>query len=174
MRDALGLVILAGVIAPAIAAVPGATKFVGLESSIPFAAAWQVWWLGGALGVVVIAPVILSWANRPRVEAVSKRRIIELVLLGVLVERKHRSAARGAVRPQAFLDQDVAGLRSTGARRSLVGLRGLFALFGFLSLALLPLSLLRFLLLLFREALLDSRCGFVTEVGSGPCGARDV
>ena len=85
MRDALGLVILAGVIAPAIAAVPGATKFVGVESSIPFAAAWQVWWFGGALGVVVVAPVILSWANRPRVEAISKRRIAELVLLGVLV-----------------------------------------------------------------------------------------
>ena len=85
MRDALGLVILAGVIAPAIAAVPGATKFVGVESSIPFAAAWQVWWFGGALGVVVIAPAILSWANRPRVEAISKRRISELVLLGILV-----------------------------------------------------------------------------------------
>ena len=85
MRDALGLVILAGILAPAIAAVPGATKFVGLESSIPFAAAWQVWWFGGALGVIVIAPVILSWANQPRVEAVSKRRIAELVLLGFLV-----------------------------------------------------------------------------------------
>jgi hypothetical protein len=34
-RDALGLVILAGIIAPAIAALPGATKFVGLESSLP-------------------------------------------------------------------------------------------------------------------------------------------
>jgi integral membrane sensor domain MASE1 len=47
MRDALALVIFGGVIAPAIAAVPGATKFIGIESTIPFAAAWQVWWLGG-------------------------------------------------------------------------------------------------------------------------------
>jgi signal transduction histidine kinase len=85
MRDALALVVLAGVIAPAIAAVPGATKFVGVESSIAFAAAWQVWWLGGALGIVVIAPVILSWADRPRVEAVSKRRIAELALLVALI-----------------------------------------------------------------------------------------
>jgi signal transduction histidine kinase len=85
MRDALGLVILAGIVAPAIAAVPGATKFVGLESSIPFAAAWQVWWLGGALGVIVVAPVILSWANHPQVRAISKRRVTELVLLGTLI-----------------------------------------------------------------------------------------
>jgi signal transduction histidine kinase len=85
MRDALALVILAGIIAPAIAAVPGATKFVGIESSIPFATAWQVWWLGGALGVVVIAPVILSWANHPRVESITKRRVAELVVLGALI-----------------------------------------------------------------------------------------
>jgi signal transduction histidine kinase/CheY-like chemotaxis protein len=85
MRDALALVILAGIIAPAIAAVPGATKFVGIESSIPFATAWQVWWFGGALGVVVIAPVILSWANHPRVESIPKRRVAELVLLGALI-----------------------------------------------------------------------------------------
>jgi integral membrane sensor domain MASE1 len=85
VRDALALVILAGIIAPAIAAVPGATKFVGIESSIPFATAWQVWWLGGALGVVVIAPAILSWATHPRVKAVPKRRVAELVLLGALI-----------------------------------------------------------------------------------------
>jgi signal transduction histidine kinase len=85
MRGALGLVILAGVTAPAIAAVPGASKFVALESSIPFVDAWQVWWFGGALGVVVIAPVILSWANHPRVEAVPKTRLAELLLLGSLI-----------------------------------------------------------------------------------------
>lgn len=45
-RDAVGLVLLAGVAAPAIAAVPGATQFIGREASIPFAAAWQVWWFG--------------------------------------------------------------------------------------------------------------------------------
>jgi len=85
LRHALALVLLAGITAPAIAAVPGATKYVGLESSIPFAAAWQVWWLGGALGVVVVAPIILSWANHPRVEAVSKWRITELALLVGLI-----------------------------------------------------------------------------------------
>jgi len=85
VRDALGLVILAGLIAPAIAAVPGATKFVGLESSIPFAAAWQVWWLGGALGVVVVAPVILSWVNHLQMRAISRRHIVELFALGTLI-----------------------------------------------------------------------------------------
>ena len=85
LRHALALVILAGIIPPAIAAVPGANKYVGLESSISFAAAWQVWWVGGALGVVVAAPVILSWANRPRVERLSKERVAELALLGGLI-----------------------------------------------------------------------------------------
>ncbi len=85
MRDALGLVLLAGLTAPALAAVPGAAQFIGFEASIPFAAAWQVWWLGGALGVVVVAPVILSWANRPRIGRISKARMAELILLGVLI-----------------------------------------------------------------------------------------
>jgi signal transduction histidine kinase len=85
IRDAVGLVLLAGVTAPAIAAVPAARQFIGREASIPFAAAWQVWWFGGALGVIVVAPVILSWADRPRMERASKARIAELVLLGTLI-----------------------------------------------------------------------------------------
>lgn len=84
-RDAVALVLLAGVTAPAIAAVPGAMEFTGRKASIPFAAAWQVWWLGGALGVVVVAPAILSWANRPRIGGVSKMRIAESVLLVALI-----------------------------------------------------------------------------------------
>jgi integral membrane sensor domain MASE1 len=85
LRHALALVIFAGFIPPAIAAVPGATKYVSLETSISFAAAWQVWWLGGALGVVVVAPVILSWAARPRVKPLPKRRVTELVMLGTSI-----------------------------------------------------------------------------------------
>jgi signal transduction histidine kinase/CheY-like chemotaxis protein len=85
LRHALALVIFAALIPPAIAAVPGATKYVALEPSISFVAAWQVWWIGGALGVVVAAPVILSWASHPRVKPLPKERVAELVLLGSLI-----------------------------------------------------------------------------------------
>lgn len=84
-RHAVGLVLLAAVVAPAIAALPGAYKFIGLQPKITFAAAWQVWWFGSALGVAVVAPVILSWSDRPRVDPISKERLAELLLLGILV-----------------------------------------------------------------------------------------
>lgn len=84
-RHVVVFVVLAAVLTPAIAAVPGAYKFVGLEPEITFASAWQVWWFGGALGVVVVAPVILLWTTRPRVHLIAKERLAELVLLGTLI-----------------------------------------------------------------------------------------
>jgi len=84
-RHALGLVVLAGIVAPALSAIIGAYQVHAVRPNITFASAWQVWWLGGALGVVVVAPVILSWADRPKVGAISRQRIVELLALGVLL-----------------------------------------------------------------------------------------
>lgn len=85
-RHAVGLVIMAAIIGPALVALPGAYQVTLAEPDIDFLSAWQVWWFGSALGVAVVAPVILSWADRHRRTLVPRDRVPELlVLLGAIV-----------------------------------------------------------------------------------------
>ena len=85
VRDAVGLVVLAGVFAPALSALVGAYSFVGLRPEVPFVSAWQVWWFGDGLGVMVVAPVLLAWVDKPRLELPDTNRGIELFVLLALV-----------------------------------------------------------------------------------------
>ncbi|MEM7137693.1 MAG: MASE1 domain-containing protein [Myxococcota bacterium] len=80
-RHAVALVLVAAIAGPALAAVLGAYQVTLIDPDIAFATAWQVWWLGGALGVAVVAPVVLSWADRQTFAPLSKDRIPELLAL---------------------------------------------------------------------------------------------
>ncbi len=84
-RHAVALVLLAGVLAPAIASLLGAYQMTAMQSDLTFVTAWQVWWFGGALGVMVVAPMVLSWANSSATEPIPKDRLVELTLLLGLV-----------------------------------------------------------------------------------------
>ncbi|MGB5813425.1 MAG: MASE1 domain-containing protein [Polyangiales bacterium] len=84
-RHAVGLVVFAAILGPGVTSLLGAYQVSLLEPDIGFVAAWQVWWFGGALGVFVVAPVILAWANRSAVERLSKERSLELLTLGVMI-----------------------------------------------------------------------------------------
>ena len=84
-RHAFGLTILAGVFAPGLAALLGAYQFSSLNPEVTFATAWQVWWFGSALGVVVITPVILCWATRSTSHHIEIERLPELLLLGAAI-----------------------------------------------------------------------------------------
>ena len=59
---------LGGVLATAVSPSIGVTSLVasGLASWSAYGRIWRTWWLGDATGALVVAPVILLWAARPR------------------------------------------------------------------------------------------------------------
>ncbi|HEU5357806.1 MAG TPA: MASE1 domain-containing protein [Gemmatimonadales bacterium] len=63
-RDALLWTLVAGFLAALISATVG-TTMLSLGGILPLAApvVWRTWWLGDATGVVLIAPVVILWAQ---------------------------------------------------------------------------------------------------------------
>jgi signal transduction histidine kinase/integral membrane sensor domain MASE1 len=88
LKDVLGLVLLAAVVGTTASATIGATSLC-LSDIRPwksFGTLWFEWWLGDAMGALLVAPVLLTWAGGPRFPLQLPRIIEGLVLLGVLVE----------------------------------------------------------------------------------------
>ncbi len=89
LQDALGLIIYAAGISTLISPTFGIISQLltgGLTWELS-GLAWLTWWMGDAVGVLLIAPVILSWAAHPHVDT-TPRRLIEaglLLLLTMLV-----------------------------------------------------------------------------------------
>jgi PAS domain S-box-containing protein len=81
LRDVLGLVFLAGICSTTVAASVGVTSlFVArVQPWSTYASAWSVWWLGDAMGVLVMAPLILTFRQLTRIR--NKSRAIEGVVL---------------------------------------------------------------------------------------------
>lgn len=87
-----GLILIAVSLGPALAAIPGAALVIYLRPGTTYLAEWQKWWVGDALGVLLVTPLLLSWCGdswkRPlvppgrRVEAVLL--IVALVVVGQL------------------------------------------------------------------------------------------
>ncbi|HEY6931580.1 MAG TPA: MASE1 domain-containing protein, partial [Thermoanaerobaculia bacterium] len=86
LTDVLGLVGLAAVLSSMIAATIGVSSLVlgGVLSSDRFVPTWRAWWLGDAIGDLVLAPLLLTWgyARKP---LPSRARIWEGSALGVLL-----------------------------------------------------------------------------------------
>jgi signal transduction histidine kinase len=69
LRDVLGFALLAAGLSTMVSASIGVTS-LGVVGVIPwsdYGAAWQVWWLGDAVGDLVVAPVLLMWEGQPRI-----------------------------------------------------------------------------------------------------------
>jgi PAS domain S-box-containing protein len=67
VHDAVGLIVLGGVLAPIPSTVLGVGSMVFL-GSLPGAealSAARVWYLGNVISVLVVSPMILTWATRP-------------------------------------------------------------------------------------------------------------
>ncbi len=67
-REMFGLVVLAAGFSAMLSAILGTAGLLACEM-IPrsaAAAAWSQWWLGDAMGVLLVAPPLLSWNTRPR------------------------------------------------------------------------------------------------------------
>jgi signal transduction histidine kinase/ActR/RegA family two-component response regulator len=86
MRDVLGLIVLAAGLSTVVSATIGVASLClgGVQPWEAYGELWSVWWLGDAMGALVVAPVLLTWAaGRGRWPA---WRLVEgIVLLGGLI-----------------------------------------------------------------------------------------
>jgi signal transduction histidine kinase len=82
LKDVLGLVVLAAGISTMVSATLGVTSLcLGRAQEWPNAwALWRHWWLGDAIGVLIVAPVLLTWGSWDRIRW-QPRRVIEAVVL---------------------------------------------------------------------------------------------
>ncbi len=86
VRDVVALVVLAAIGSSLIAATAGVSVLSLSDIVAPgrFAETWRAWWVGDAIGDIVVAPLILVWASRrPRV--VNLARMAEAMGLGAVV-----------------------------------------------------------------------------------------
>jgi PAS domain S-box-containing protein len=65
VRDVLGLVVLAAGLSTMVSATVGVTSLClgGVKPWAAYPALWSVWWLGDAMGALVVAPLLLTWAG---------------------------------------------------------------------------------------------------------------
>src|SRR5262249_23110483 len=65
VTDVLGRVVLAAGLSTMVSATIGVTSLClgGVKPWTAYPALWSVWWLGNALGDLVVAPLLLTWAG---------------------------------------------------------------------------------------------------------------
>lgn len=83
LRDAASIILLGALAGMAISASVGTLVLVlsGSVRDANFASTWAVWWTGDAMGVLLVAPFLLSFRRRPDVRSLDWRRRIELAAL---------------------------------------------------------------------------------------------
>lgn len=82
VRDVLALIVWGAVLGAAVSASNGVATLV-LGRVIPWSAygsVWWVWWIGDAMGILVFAPLILSWATKP-VPTWNRAQLVEFAVL---------------------------------------------------------------------------------------------
>jgi signal transduction histidine kinase len=86
LADVIGLIVLAAGLSTMVSATIGVTSLYlgGVISSAQLGETWRAWWLGDLIADLLVAPVLLVWASRPRTQIDAKRRL-EAVALGVAV-----------------------------------------------------------------------------------------
>jgi signal transduction histidine kinase len=82
LRDVVGLVVLAAGLSTLVSATIGVTSgwLGGVIPSVTYWKAWRTWWLGDAMGDLVVAPLLLIWSGRVHIR-LSARWVAEYVAL---------------------------------------------------------------------------------------------
>jgi signal transduction histidine kinase len=91
LRDALGLLGLAGLASTALGATLGVLLLLedGSVGPADFWRTWRVFWVGDAMGVLVVAPVLLTWLSRSGTPWTLQRRAELAALLACLGVATH-------------------------------------------------------------------------------------
>ena len=86
VRDAVGLILIAGGLATVVSATIGVVSLnlAGLVEPGQLAATWRAWWLGDAMGALLIAPAVLVWSTKP-IGIPPARRLLEASALTLAV-----------------------------------------------------------------------------------------
>jgi signal transduction histidine kinase/CheY-like chemotaxis protein len=83
--DVLGLALLAGVASSMVGATIGTLSLaLGRSPGLPVARTWLVWWLGDLIGVLLLAPLVLSWTRGRRPDQ-RRRDVAPAVALGAFL-----------------------------------------------------------------------------------------
>jgi two-component system CheB/CheR fusion protein len=77
LRDVAGLAALSAFASTMLSATIGAATVVALYGG-SYGRVWQTWWVGDAVGVLVIAPLVLTWGE-PGLRLPERRRVLEWV-----------------------------------------------------------------------------------------------
>src|SRR6266850_2406738 len=87
VRDVLALVLLAALLSTLVSALIGVGSLWagGVVHGSEALAATQAWWIGDALGNLVIAPALFVWTARPRLSFGRWRWLEALAIAGLLV-----------------------------------------------------------------------------------------
>jgi len=83
MRDAIAIVVLGALVGMTISATIGSSVLT-LSGAIPmsnFPSTWAVWWAGDAMGVLLVAPFLLSFLRRSGADRLGWRASAELTAL---------------------------------------------------------------------------------------------
>jgi len=86
IADVIGLIVLAAGLSTMVSATIGVASLYlgGMVSSVQLGETWRAWWLGDLIADLLVAPVLLVWANGPR-RLGDPNRQVEALALGVAV-----------------------------------------------------------------------------------------
>ena len=87
LRDVLGLVLIGSAVAMTISATNGVLNLAlaGLVLWSDYPSTWWLWWTGDAMGVLLVAPLLLTWATKSRRWEPARRGPLEIVALGTVL-----------------------------------------------------------------------------------------
>jgi PAS domain S-box-containing protein len=111
IAEPLKLFVLGAAVAPVLSATTGVASLLGFHvlEGERLAAAWGIWWIGDAMGILLVAPVFLTWLSRPDTEALGRGRWVELgaLLAGVVAVSVatflFAPSIGGSYRPQSYI-----------------------------------------------------------------------
>jgi diguanylate cyclase (GGDEF)-like protein len=86
-QDTIKFAVLAGILSTTIAATFGVTSLClgGFAKWTSYGAVWSTWWLGDAVGDVIVAPLLILWSAAPRLRWNRSQFLEALALLACLI-----------------------------------------------------------------------------------------
>jgi PAS domain S-box-containing protein len=87
VRDVLAFIALGCALSPVVAATNGVTALwaAGDVDGADYGSQWLLWWIGDAMGALIVAPLILVWSRRPERRVRGAHAFEALAVVGVLV-----------------------------------------------------------------------------------------
>jgi PAS domain S-box-containing protein len=83
LRDVLGIVLLGSALAMTVTATNGVLNLAlaGIVHWPDYGSVWWLWWIGDAMGVLLVAPLILTWSSFRRQVEIRERNPLEISAL---------------------------------------------------------------------------------------------